>query len=196
MLLAAGRMVVAEAERQTERHQPIVPPVLPVDALLRSACEYELRSDLSRRQAAAEASLQLLCASHPELAEVAERFRSMMEAPRDPRGRPRKRLNRGEADRDTLERYYNPSRAMALLERRGLVMRMPPPTLRRGFVKSVGYHRKPGFWLTGAGLAEAIRLGDLQSGVVDLEWLIAGIAGDDEPDAVFMRLITPPAMPF
>jgi hypothetical protein len=194
MLLAAGRMVVAEAERQTECHQPIVPPVLPGDALLRSACEGELRKDLSRRQAAAEARRQALCASHPELAEVAERFRPMMEALRDPRGRPRKRLSRGEADRETLERYYNPSRAMAMLERRGLVMKMPPPTLRRGFVKSVGYHSKPGFWLTGAGLAEAIRLGDLQSEAVDLERLIADI-GDDEPNDVFFRLITPPAMP-
>jgi hypothetical protein len=42
--------------------------------------------------------------------------------------------------------------------------------------RGTGYGSRRGFWLTGPGLAEAIRLGGLQSEVVNLKWLVENLS--------------------
>jgi hypothetical protein len=93
--------------------------------------------------------------------------------------RDHKRLKNDETSRKTLERWYNPSHVAVSLEDRGFLLRLDID-VRNGL--RTGYGSRRGFWLTGPGLAEAIRLGGLQSEVVNLKWLVENLSKANTPE--------------
>ena len=97
----------------------------------------------------------------------------------EPRRGDHKRLKNDETSRKTLERWYNPSHVAMSLEDRGFLLRLDID-VRNG--RRTGYGSRRGFWLTGPGLAEAIRLGGLQSEVVNLKWLVENLSKANTPE--------------
>jgi hypothetical protein len=170
LLLAAGRIVIAEAEQRAARQQRfLVSSPLTLDAMLRHVCDHELRDDYARRKAEGDARYAARTAAHPELDAVADRLRPLLAAMR--KSGPRRNSRKpDEVDRRLVDRWYNPSRALAMLEQRMLLSRVPHPLMRR-------FYRIPssadGVRLTGAGLREAVRLGGLTSEVIDLNQFAA-----------------------
>jgi hypothetical protein len=102
----------------------------------------------------------------------------LLNARRDPRRGGRKRLKTNETARKMLDRWYNPSQVAASLEDRGLLLRLDID-VRDG--RRTGFGSRRGFWLTGRGLAEAIRLGRLQSEVVNLMSLVENLSKANTP---------------
>jgi hypothetical protein len=107
-----------------------------------------------------------------------------------PRRGNRKRTENNETSRKWLDRRYNPSHVAASLEDRGFLLCLDIDVRNR---RRTGYGSRRGFWLTGPGLAEAIRLGGLQSEVANLKWLVEDLSKASTPEMVCRNLVAPVA---
>jgi hypothetical protein len=96
----------------------------------------------------------------------------------------RKRLKPDETSRKMLERRYNPSYVAASLEDRGFLLCLDID-VRNG--RRTGFGSRRGFRLTESGLAEAIRLGGLQSEVLNLKWLVDNLSNANRPEDAMNR---------
>jgi hypothetical protein len=103
---------------------------------------------------------------------------------REPRRGDCKRLKPHETSRKMLDRRYNPSRVAASLEDRGFLLWLDVGKRKR---RSTGLGSGRGFRLTGPGLGEAIRLGGLQSEVVDLKKLVENLSKASAPENAMDR---------